>query len=271
MRVYTFANQKGGVGKTTTVINLAASMADWGRRVLVVDMDPQSNATTSLGLNPRELSASVYDVLVERRTAAQAICPTRWSGLDVLPAVPALAGATVELNALQDASARVGRLRQVLTGLETLGYDYVLIDSPPSLGVLTVNALVAAQGVIIPVQCEYLALEGLSQLLRTIQLVQWGANPYLTLRGLVLTMYDGRTLLARQVVEDVQKHFGERVFRAIVPRSVRLSEAPGYGVPGVFHAPHASGALAYRAVAWELLRQDGYPVTWTPPAGAEMG
>ncbi len=269
MRIYTFANQKGGVGKTTTVINIAASMADWGRRVLVVDMDPQSNATTSLGLNPREVSASTYDVLVERATAAQAIQPTRWDGLDLLPATPALAGATVELNALGDAQARVNRLRQVLAGLESRGYDYLLIDSPPSLGVLTVNALVAAQGVIIPVQCEYLALEGLSQLLRTIQLVQRGANPRLTLRGLVLTMYDGRTLLARQVVDDVQKHFGERVFRAVVPRSVRLSEAPSFGVPGVFHAPRSSGAIAYRGVTWELLLQDGYPVSWTPPAGED--
>ncbi len=269
MRVYTFANQKGGVGKTTTVINLAAAMADWGRRVLVVDMDPQSNATTSLGLNPRDLTASIYDVLVGHRQAAEVICSTRWPGLDVLPAMPALAGATVELNALPDAAERIGRLRQVLAGVEKLGYDYWLIDSPPSLGVLTVNALVAAQGVIIPVQCEYLALEGLSQLLRTIQLVQRGANPQLKLRGLVLTMYDGRTLLARQVVEDVQKHFGDRVFRAIVPRSVRLSEAPGYGVPGVFHAPRSSGALAYRGVAWELLQQDGYRVEWTPPAGED--
>ncbi len=269
MRIYAFANQKGGVGKTTTVINLAASMADWGRRVLVLDMDPQSNATTSLGLNPREVSASIYEVLVGRTTAAQAIRATRWDGLDVLPATPALAGATVELHALSDAQARVNRLREVLTSLDGAGYEYVLVDSPPSLGILTVNALVAAQGVIIPVQCEYLALEGLSQLLRTIQLVQRGANPHLTLRGLVLTMYDGRTLLARQVVEDVRKHFGERVFHAVVPRSVRLSEAPSFGVPGVFHAPRSGGAIAYRGVAWELLRQDGYLVDWTPPAGED--
>lgn len=269
MRIYTFANQKGGVGKTTTVVNLAASMADWGRRVLVVDMDAQSNATTSLGLNPREVTASIYDVLVERATLAQAIRPTRWSGLDVVPATPALAGATVELNALSDAQERVNRLHQVLDAANGLDYEYLLIDSPPSLGVLTVNALVAAHGVIIPVQCEYLALEGLSQLLRTIQLVQRGANPRLTLRGLVLTMYDGRTLLARQVVEDVRKHFGERVFRAVVPRSVRLSEAPSFGVPGVFHAPRSTGAVAYRGVAWELLRQDGYAVEWKPPTSLE--
>lgn len=262
-RIYAFANQKGGVGKTTTVVNLAAVMADWGLRVLVVDIDPQSNATTSLGVNARELPVSIYEVLIGECRLAEAVVHTAWAGLDLLPSTPALAGATVELNALTDSRERAGRLRQLLAPVA--GYDYLLIDSPPSLGILTVNSLVAAQSIIIPVQCEYLALEGLSQLINTIQLIQRGLNPTLGLRGLVMTMFDKRTNLSQEVVTEVQRHFPHKVFRILIPRSVRVSEAPSYGEPVVFYSAHSSGALAYRVLAWEILKHDGHEVDWSPP------
>ncbi len=267
MHIYTFANQKGGVGKTTTVINIAASMADWGYRVLVVDIDPQGNATTSLGINGRQVAASTYEVLLGERSVAEVLLPTRWEGLSLLPSAPALAGASVELNALPDTRQRAERLQLALADVQ--GFDYILVDSPPSLGLLTVNGLTAAEGVIVPVQCEYLALEGLSQLMNTITLVQRGLNPALTLRGLVLTMFDGRTTLARQVVSEVRQHFPQRVFKILIPRSVRLSEAPSYGEPGIFYAPRSRGSLAYRVLAWELLRSDGHAVDWTPPRNVE--
>lgn len=265
--IYAFANQKGGVGKTTTVVNLAAVMADWGLRVLVVDIDPQSNATTSLGLNSRELPISIYDVLIDESQPDKAIVATAWEGLDLLPSAPVLAGATVDLNAFADARERASRLRQLLAPV-AVGYDYLLIDSPPSLGILTVNGLVAAQGVIVPVQCEYLALEGLSQLMNTIRLIQRGLNPTLGLRGLVMTMFDKRTNLSQEVVEEVQHHFPHKVFRILIPRSVRVSEAPSYGEPVVFYSARSSGALAYRVLAWEILKQDGFEVDWTPPRHA---
>ncbi len=264
-RIYTFTNQKGGVGKTTTVVNIAAAMADWGRRVLLVDIDPQSNATTCLGVDPRTLPSSIYDVLMGEQSVTEVIRGTRWPGLDILPSAPALAGATVELNRIADPRERAEHLKRVLASIDD--YDYLLIDSPPSLGVLTVNALSAAHAVIVPVQCEYLALEGLAQLMRTISLVQRGLNPALTVRGVVLTMYDSRTTLSRQVAEEIRKHFPRQVFEAIIPRSVRLSEAPSFGEPGIFYAPRSSGALAYRMLTWELLRGDGYTPDWAPPAG----
>lgn len=253
---YTFANQKGGVGKTTTVVNLAAAIADLGYRVLVVDVDPQCNATTSLGLDARSLALSMYDAMMDDAAVLDIVQRTAWVGLDLLPSTPSLAGATVTLNALP-ARERAERLLQVLASIR--GYDYVLVDSPPSLGVLTVNALVAAHGVIVPVQCEYLALEGLTQLMHTISLVRRGLNSELMIRGVVMTMYDRRTTLAHQVVEEVQTYFPQRVFDAIIPRSVRLSEAPSYGEPGVLYAPRSQGAIAYRDLARELVQGDGYP------------
>ncbi len=261
-RVYAFANQKGGVGKTTTVVNLAAVMTDWGLRVLVVDIDPQSNATTSLGVKPGASELSMYEILLNEEPVEAAVFATAWDGLDLLPSSPALAGATVELNRL-DPHARARALRNALQSIS--GYDYVLIDSPPSLGILTVNSLCAADGVVVPVQCEYLALEGLSQLLHTIQLIQRGLNPNLAMRGVVMTMYDQRTNLAKEVVAEVQRYLPKQVFRVLVPRSVRLSEAPSYGEPGVYYSPRSRGALAYRALAWDLLDNDGHPVDWTPP------
>ncbi|MBN1878365.1 MAG: ParA family protein [Anaerolineae bacterium] len=262
MQIYAFANQKGGVGKTTTVVNLAAMMAAWGKRVLLVDIDPQSNATTSLGLDPRAISTSIYEVLSAQQPVADTILATRWPGLDILPSTSGLAGATVELNQIPDPRERALRLKTMLVTI--VGYDYLLLDSPPSLGILTVNALSAAHGVVVPVQCEYLALEGLSQLMRTIALVRRGLNPELLVRGLVLTMYDARTTLAHQVSDEVRAHFGKQVFQTVVPRSVRLSEAPSYGEPGVFYAPHSSGAVAYRALAAELLQGDGHTPPWPP-------
>jgi len=251
--IYAFANQKGGVGKTTTAVNLAAYLANWGLRVLLVDIDPQANATASLGLDQRALQTSIYDVLIQDTPVERVIIPTKYSRLDMLPSTAGLAGATVELV---DMLAREQRLKRALKDVEGR-YDYILIDCPPSLGILTINALTAAKnGVIIPVQCEYLALEGLSQLVRTIDLVRRALSPDLNVRGLILTMFDPRTKLAKQVVHEVQRHFGKRVFRTIVPRTVRLSEAPSYGEPILTYAPESTGALAYQALAKELVDGD---------------
>jgi chromosome partitioning protein len=274
--IYALANQKGGVGKTTTAVNVGACLAQWGQRVLVVDTDPQANATSSLGIDKYAVTLSAYDLLVDAVPLDRVVCSTDRERLDLVPSSPALAGATVELVTLP---GREYRLSQALAGLrpeetipgdeegyaldarvgrDTYGqYDYVLIDCPPSLGILTVNALTATDGVIIPVQCEYLALEGLTQLSRVIDLVRRALNPSLELRGLVMTMFDSRTTLARQVVEEVQRHFPGQVFKAIIPRSVRLSEAPSYGEPIISYSPRSAGALAYAALARELLVGDG--------------
>jgi len=259
--IYALANQKGGVGKTTTAVNVGGYLADWGQHVLVVDIDPQANATSSLGIDKRTVSLSTYDMLVREAPLDNVVQPTDQMRLHLAPASPALAGATVELISLPQ---REYRLRQALSRLSLSAdegpgkpYDYVLIDCPPSLGILTVNGLTAAtDGVIIPVQCEYLALEGLSQLARAIELVRRALNSSLRLRGLVMTMYDTRTTLSRQVVEEVRRHFPGRVFRTIIPRNVRLSEAPSYGEPILSYAPRSAGALAYAALARELLVGD---------------
>lgn len=254
---YTFANQKGGVGKTTTVVNIASVMSDLGYRVLVIDIDPQCNCTTSLGFDARTLSTSIYDVLAGEQDASDAVVETKWDGLHLLPSAPALAGIVVELHSLPPLD-RATRLKNKLANLSA--YDYLLIDSPPSLGVLTVNGLAVADGVIVPVQCEYLALEGLAQLVRTIQLVQRGLNPKLLVKGVVMTMFDSRTTLSKQVVQEVRDYFPERVYETVIPRNVRLSEAPSYGEPIIYYAPHSSGARAYRKVTNELLRNDGLKV-----------
>lgn len=250
--IYALANQKGGVGKTTTAVNLGAYLVAQGQRVLLLDIDPQANATSSLGIDKRSASPSTYDVLIDDVSLKSAVRSVDQTGLELAPASPNLAGATVELVGMPR------REHRLHLAIEELGerYDYVLIDCPPSLGVLTVSGLTAAHAVIIPVQCEYLALEGLSQLTRTIKLVRRALNPGLTLRGLLMTMYDARTNLSQQVVAEVRRHFGQRVFDAIIPRSVRLSEAPSFAVPISVHAPHSAGAKAYAALAEELLAGD---------------
>jgi chromosome partitioning protein len=252
-KIYAIVNQKGGVGKTTSVINLGAFLADSGRRTLIVDIDPQANATSGLGLNKHELHHSIYDLLLEEVPFDEVVYAHKPYNLDMLPSNPDLSGAEVELV---NAIGREYRLQKGLAGLNGR-YDYILIDCPPSLGLLTVNALTAARdGVIIPVQCEYLALEGLAQLSQTIELVRKYLNPNLTIRGLVMTMYDGRTNLSREVVEEVRKHFPGKVFRTIVPRNIRLSEAPSYGQPIGVYAPSSPGALAYQVLTAELVKGD---------------
>lgn len=252
-RIYAFANQKGGVGKTTSVVNIAAYLAESNMRVLVVDMDPQSNATAALGIDRTKLRGSTYELLLEQIEATTIAVVDPQTNVTVLPAAPALAGAEVELVNLM---AREYRLTHALEPIVD-AYDYVLIDCPPSLGLLTINALTAAKhGVIIPVQCEYLALEGLTQLMETIDLVRQHLNRSLKVRGLILTMYDGRTKLSRQVVNEVREHFPGKVFRAIVPRNIRLSEAPSYGQPINLYAPDSTGAFGYKVLAAELLQGD---------------
>lgn len=247
------ANQKGGVGKSTTAVNLGAYLALAGARVLVVDLDPQGNASTGLGLDHREVEPSVYDVLTGESDAASAIRQTPVTNLDVLPSTIDLAGAEVELV---NAFSRETRLRQAL-GAVRYGYDLVFIDCPPSLGLLTVNALAAADELLIPIQCEYYALEGLGQLLRNVDLVRVNLNQALHIGGIVLTMYDGRTRLAEQVVQEVRKHFTDLVYQTVVPRSVRLSESPGYGVPIALYDPLSRGGIAYRDLALELADRTG--------------
>jgi len=252
MRRIAIINQKGGVGKTTTAVNVSAFLAARGQRTLLIDIDPQANATSSLGFDKHQIKSSMYEVLVNDLPLRNIVQLTRRVRLDLAPAAPQLAGAEVELVEMPD---REKRLKHALTEILT-NYDYLLIDCPPSLGLLTVNALTAAQGVLIPVQCEYLALEGLSQLINTIQLVRRGLNPGLVVRGLVMTMYDSRVRLAQQVVAEVQSHFGEQVFSTVVPRSVRLGEAPSYGEPILSYAPTSAGGVAYAQLADELLAGD---------------
>lgn len=249
--IYAFANQKGGVGKTTTAISLAAYLAARGKKLLLVDIDPQANATSSLGVDKSHLRLSIYEALIQQVPLGQIIMPIEGSRLELVPSAPALAGATVELVRLPD---RTHLLRKALATLDRK-YDYIFIDSPPSLGILTVNALTAAEGVIIPVQCEYLSLEGLGQLVHTINLVRRDLNPQLKITGLIMTMYDVRTKIAQQVVDEVRKYFASKVFSTIIPRNVRLSEAPSYGETILNYAPKSSGALAYEALAKEFLKR----------------
>jgi chromosome partitioning protein len=245
--IYAIANQKGGVGKTTTAVNVAACIAEAGYPTLLVDIDPQANATVGLGLE-KHLVPSIYDVLSGEATAADAIRRSDIDGLSVLPASPDLAGANVELPRVEGSE---GRLRDALAPIRD-DYAFTLLDCPPSLGPLTVNALVAADRVIVPVQTEYFALEGLAGLLDTLALVQRELNPRLTVAGMLLTMHDNRTRLARDVEREVREHFPSLVFDTVIPRNVRVGEAPSYGRPVIHHDPHCPGADAYFALAKEV-------------------
>lgn len=247
-RIIAIANQKGGVGKTTTAVNVAASLAEQGFRTLVVDLDPQGNAGTGLGVDIRQLSATVYDVLLHDVPLAECIQPTSVEGLFVAPSNLDLAGAEIELV---PAFSREHRLRTALAAVRD-DYDFVIIDCPPSLGLLTINAFAAASEVLVPLQCEYYALEGLGQLLGNVDLVKRNLNPTLEISAVVLVMFDGRTRLASQVVEEVRNHFGEKVCQTVIPRTVRLSEAPSYGQPITTFDPTARGAVAYRELAKEV-------------------
>jgi chromosome partitioning protein len=247
VKVFAVANQKGGVGKTTTAINVAACIAQSGARTLLVDVDPQANATVGLG-SARDLAPSVYDVLSGHVAAADAIHDTDIENLSLMPAGAGLAGATVELPRLEGSETR---LRDALAPLADR-FDYILLDCPPSLGPLTVNALAAADRLIVPVQTEYFALEGLAGLLDTVGLIQRELNPRLRVAGMALTMHDGRTNLARDVEREVREHFPQLVFQTVIPRNVRISEAPSYGVPVTIHDPACAGAEAYQALAQEV-------------------
>lgn len=254
MRTYALVNQKGGVGKTTTAISLGAELGRRGMKVLIVDCDPQANATSCLGIEPGSVMEGTYDALIGSLPASDCVLHSPDLKLTLLPSSPALAGAQVEMVGMAAREATLERALHPLSG----HFDYVLIDCPPSLGLLTVNGLVAAaSGVIIPVQCEYLALEGLSQLTQTLQRVRSSLFPALAVRGLLLTMYDSRTRLSKEVADELRGHFGDSVFETVIPRSVRLAEAPSHGLPIASYAPNSPGGIAYREFAEEILTGDG--------------
>lgn len=248
-RIIAVANQKGGVGKTTTAVNLSACLAEAGKRVLLVDIDPQGNATSGLGIDRKKVPTSVYDLLIEDAPLADVVVPSRVEGLSVVAATIDLAGAEIELVPRM---SRESRLKKALEPART-EYDFVLIDCPPSLGLLTINALTAADSILIPIQCEYYALEGLTQLMDTFKLVREALNPKLEIEGVLLTMFDGRTNLSIQVVEDVKRFFRGKVYGSIVTRNVRLSEAPSHGLPITLYDPRSKGAEAYADLAREVI------------------
>jgi len=253
-RIFAIANQKGGVGKTTTAINLATALAQVGQRVLLVDLDPQGNASTGVGIDRQNRKRGTYAMLIDGAAPETLVQNTEIKNLDVIPADPDLAGAEIELVAFD---AREFRLRNGLRSLVPMGYSHIVIDCPPSLGLLTLNGLVAATSVLVPLQCEFFALEGISQLVRTIERVKRGLNPSLNLQGIVLTMFDRRNNLSDLVAADARSFFGDRVFATVIPRNVRVSEAPSHGKPVLLYDSRSPGAQAYVQLANELMRREG--------------
>ncbi len=249
-------NQKGGVGKTTTNVNLSASLAKLGKRVLVIDNDPQGNSTSGLGLNKDTLEYSLYDALIDEVEVDKCIVPTAFDDLHIIPSDVQLAGAEIEMIEI---SNREQRLKKIVDHIKD-DYDYIFIDCPPSLGLLTINSLVAVDGVLIPIQCEYYALEGVSQLMNTYQLIKKALNPNLEIEGVLLSMFDGRTNLSIQVVEEVKKYFKGKVYSTIIPKNVRLAEAPSFGVPVIEYDAKSKGAIAYMDLAEEIveIQEDHY-------------
>ncbi len=254
-RIITVANQKGGVGKTTTAINLATALAAIGEKVLIVDLDPQGNASTGLGINRQDRVVSSYDVLTGELDLIAATVPTAVPGLSIVPSTLDLLGIEMEIASAPD---RVLKLRNAIrkASVEGAPFSYILIDCPPSLNLLTLNSMAAADSVLVPLQCEFFALEGLSQLLETVDQVRSSINPELTIQGIVLTMYDGRNNLANQVVDDVRAHMGEKVYETIIPRNVRVSEAPSYGKPAILYDLKCAGSQAYLQLASEVIRRE---------------
>ena len=248
-RIIAVVNQKGGVGKTTTAVNLTAALKEAGKKVLLCDFDPQANATSGMGIDKRKLKHSIYDVVINEEPAAEAIVSTPFG--DVLPAAPELAGAAVELITMADPNRRLARALQSVKG----NYDLIFIDCPPSLELLTINGLAAADGILVPVQCEYYALEGLADLMSTLRLVKKRVNPQLEIFGVALTMFDGRTNFSTQVAQEVRRHFPGKVYATVVPRNIRLAEAPSHGLPVTVYDRSSRGAVAYRSMAEDILRK----------------
>jgi chromosome partitioning protein len=251
-KIIALANQKGGVGKTTTTINLAASLATLEKSVLVVDADPQANASSGLGVDIKQVDCSIYECIIDKTSVLDAIYTTDIPGLDIIPSHIDLVGAEIEMLNLPNREQVLKHIFELLVG----EYDYILIDCSPSLGLITVNALTAAQSVIIPVQCEYFALEGISKLLNTIRIIKKQLNPELMIEGFLLTMYDGRLRLANQIYSEVKKHFQELVFKTVIQRNVKLSEAPSHGLPVILYDPESRGALNYLALAKEIIKKN---------------
>ncbi|MBR6370394.1 MAG: ParA family protein [Bacteroidaceae bacterium] len=253
-KIIALANQKGGVGKTTTTINLAASLATFEKKVLIVDADPQANASSGLGIDITKLECTVYECLVNNRNPEDAILNSCIEGLFIMPSHIDLVGAELELMNME---ARETVMKKMLSSVKD-GYDFILIDCSPSLGLITVNSLTAADSIIIPVQCEYFALEGISKLLNTIKIIKTKLNPSLDIEGFLLTMYDSRLRLSNQIIEEVRKHFQELVFETVIARNVKLSEAPSYGLPAVMYDAESRGSKNYLALAQEILKKNGY-------------
>lgn len=251
-KVFAFSNQKGGVGKTTTAINLATYVARLGKKTLLIDFDPQGNATSGFGIEKNQLENNCYDMLMQNCLASQVIYPTAIDNLSIIPSNIDLAAAEVDLVSIP---SRESALKRAIASIRNQ-FDFIFIDCPPSLGLITLNALVASDAVVIPIQSEFFALEGLSQLMNTIRIVKQRLNPSIYINGVILTMYDSRTTMSKQVTEEIYKYFGDKIYTVPVPRNVKLVESPSFGVPIVLHAPHSNGALAYQALAQQFLERE---------------